>query len=161
MQQTRVLTLWQLWATFKVLGIKKYETRHWAATNGIPLFIHAAKRPMRADDKLIYSQVKEELEQLKQEWPELVLPELPEISALPYGAVLAKATLEACLIMVTGFEEMRPGKIAINHQSKLERLCGNWKPGRFAWSFSELMQFEQAIAFSSRQGRPLAPDELV
>ncbi len=161
MQQARVLTLWQPWATFKALGIKKYETRHWATTNGIPFFIHAAKRPMRADDKLIYIQVKEELEQLKQEWPDLIMPELPAMNALPYGAVLATAMLEDCLLMVPGSQDLRPGRIAINLQSKLERLCGSWHPGRFAWSFSKLMQLEQVIAFSSRQGLPLAPDELI
>jgi hypothetical protein len=144
------------------LGVKQYETRHWEARQtGVNFLIHAAKRKLTGNENFLYNEVKDELKQLKQEYSDLVLPDLPDIKDLPYGCILMAATLEKCMLMVPGFDEMRPGKISISHQSLLERLCGVWEDGRFAWAFSEPMRLEAPIPHIGRQGIYFASDELI
>lgn len=47
------ISLWQPWASFIAIGVKPYETRHWAAPRrliGQRIAIHAAKRRLDKDD---------------------------------------------------------------------------------------------------------------
>lgn len=46
----KTITLWQPYATLVATGIKQYETRSWPTNYRGPLLIHAAKRPMGADE---------------------------------------------------------------------------------------------------------------
>jgi hypothetical protein len=53
MQALPAISLWQPWASFIAIGVKKYETRHWAAPSrliGKRIAIHAAKRKPEKDD---------------------------------------------------------------------------------------------------------------
>src|ERR1700694_3122793 len=45
----KALSLWQPWASLIAMGLKEFETRHWATSYRGPLVIHAAKRPLEAD----------------------------------------------------------------------------------------------------------------
>lgn len=76
------ISLWQPWASFIAIGVKRYETRHWRPPSrlfGQRIAIHAAKRRLDKDDV---------------EWWHLVSKsdELP-----PLGAYVCTAILRACL----------------------------------------------------------------
>lgn len=51
--QIPAISLWQPWASFIAIGVKRYETRHWRAPQrliGQRIAIHGAKRKMSKDD---------------------------------------------------------------------------------------------------------------
>lgn len=71
------ISLWQPWASFIAIGVKPYETRHWAAPRhlwGQRIAIHAAKHPVTKDDR---------------EWWQRVAGDMP----LPLGGYVCTAIL--------------------------------------------------------------------
>lgn len=108
----KILTLWQPWATLIALGVKTHETRSWSTPYRGPLAIHAAKRPM---DKMGKDLVRE-------------LVGGRHIYSMTYGAIVATAELVAVLPS----EEAAPGSI--------DRRCGDFTPGRFAWRLEDVRQ---------------------
>lgn len=154
------LSLWQPWATFMELGLKTIETRSWAAPPaliGQRFGIQATKKPMRRVDVPLldlaegYGDVeffydhqwyvrREENGRL---W----------IKPLPFGKLIASATLVACLpvesivfresprdydrhwIRVTPERDVEP-KIA--EVIPAEEPFGDYSSGRYAWLFDDV-----------------------
>ncbi len=64
---------------------------------------------------------------------------------------MAIAELTDCILMTEEF---------IEKQSELERLCGNWQPGRYAWQLSNIRKIDP-IPCQGKQGLWVPPKELI
>ena len=110
----KILTLWQPWATFIALDLKRYENRSWGTRYRGKLVIHAAKRPIDLDGQAIVSQVfgltggKVSCKR----------------GNYPLGCIVAIVDLVDCPQMDSSL---------ISRQTELELAVGCWQPGRFAW----------------------------
>lgn len=149
----KVISLWQPWATLIAWGLKEYETRHWWTSYRGPLAIHAAKRKMTSEDKALLSHL------------HFLAPEvMQQINEIPYGAIVAIANLQSCRVMVPSLqgatEFARECKFSIEAQTDLERLVGNWQPGRYAWQLGQV-RYVNPIPLQGRQGLWPADPETV
>ena len=81
---TRVLTIWQPWASLIAHGIKRHELRTWAppaALLNCRLLIHAGKRRIRDDD-------------LPARWRKDFERRLGPLGALPRGGIIADSEID-------------------------------------------------------------------
>lgn len=118
----KALSLWQPWASLVALGSKKIETRSWATSHRGPIAIHAAKKWNRElVDMCLYEPFASELGKLRpNEGGMFYLQDaLPKI--LPFGCIVAVADLVDCF------------RIDGPPDDALERLFGDYRPGRFGW----------------------------
>ena len=122
----KALSLTQPWAQLIVSGAKKYETRSWTTSYRGPLYIHAAKRfPAYARDYAleVYRNA-------------AVLPDFP------LGAIIGRAILKN----IYRTEDI------VATLSDLERLYGDYTPGRWAWELPEAEMFETPIPYKGSLG---------
>lgn len=131
----RAISLWQPWATAIAFGVKRVETRHWSTNYTGPLAIHAAKHWTRAEKEFT------KLEQM--------MTRLPK--DIPLGVIIATCTLMGC----RRTED-------VEHQiTEIERIYGNYAPGRFAWFLTDIVALPEPIPFKGAQGFFNVPDELL
>ncbi|WP_242095447.1 ASCH domain-containing protein [Sphingomonas sp. CROZ-RG-20F-R02-07] len=131
----RAISLWQPWASAVILGHKRIETRHWSTPFTGRMAVHAAKRWTREerDDAEAFA---------RQIDPRLATP--------PLGAILGTVRLVRC----------EPSE-AFSHISQIERMLGNFAPGRFGWILDDVRAFAEPIPFKGAQGFFDVPDELI
>jgi activating signal cointegrator 1 len=118
----KAISLHQPWASAIALGNKSIETRHWKPKHRGEIAIHAAKT---LDCEFAAA--------------ERSLGRLP--ARLPLGAIVAVATLVDC----------RP-----THELKLEigaieRLYGNYEPGRWGWMLEDIRVLAEPVGAVGRQ----------
>lgn len=149
MQEIRLLTLWQPWASLVAEGLKRYETRSWPTDYRGLIAIHAAKRPIVKEEKLaiLYAcggggkgYTNEQFNALKR-----VLN-----SDLPLGEIVAIVENTSCLKMV--FSGAQSDQIAIWDQTIIERAVGDWHPGRFAFQLENILKLPKPFPFTGSQG---------
>ncbi len=122
----KAITLYQPWATAIFLRIKGPETRSWKTSYRGKLAIHAAKRmPKWAYE---FARV------------EGALGRIP--ARLPLGVILGFVSLT----------DMRPTEEMIYEVSALERLYGDYSPGRWAWMYSDIEALEKPIPARGARG---------
>lgn len=115
----RCLTLSQPWATLVALGLKKVETRPWTVRYRGPLAIHAAKG-----------------------FPKFAREFAEEERAI--GRFVAKCPLGA-VVAIARLAEIRPALEVAQEISPLERLYGDYSPGRFAWILEDVQALPEPI----------------
>ena len=130
----KALSLWEPWATFVALKIKRYETRSWGTKYRGPLLICAAQK------RLPFVKV-----------GHLLLRAGVSPDELQYGMALAIVYLTD----VIRTEEV--GKVLLI----LEKEFGDFTPGRFAWKLDDVKRFQKQ--FYARGGYRLfdVPDEIL
>ena len=139
----RAISLWQPWATFVALGLKKFETRSWGTAYRGPLLIHAAKRPMTGIEKeLVYY--------LKNEYGDLCA--CLNNAEFPLGALVASCELFDVLESGKDFQPLEV--------DPLEYDLGNYEQGRFAWKLLSIKALEP-ISFKGSQGFFHVPDSVL
>jgi hypothetical protein len=121
----KAISLWQPWASAIPLGWKGVETRHWQTTHRGEIAIHAAKRWT--------------VEQAEFASVERALGRVP--ARLPFGAIVALATLS----------DMRPTDELVLSVSAIERLYGNYAPGRFGWVLTNVRPLREPVGCVGRQ----------
>ena len=131
----RAISLWQPWATAIALGVKRVETRHWSTNYTGPLAIHAAKHWTRAEKE--FASVERSLGRLP--------------ARLPFGAIVATCTLMGC----------RRTEDVDQQMAAIERIYGNYDPGRFAWFLTDIVALPEPIPFKGHQGFFNVPDEIL
>lgn len=123
----RTISLWQPWATLIALGHKRYETRSWGTAHRGLVAIHAAKRPLGADERHL-------LRELREEHGIHLRPR-----ELPFGAVVAVGQLATC-------RQMTPELCAeIFAADGPEFDVGGWEPGRWAWEIDQVQVLEVPV----------------
>lgn len=141
----QAITLWQPWATLIALGVKNIETRSWPAPAdlvGQRLAIHAAQRT--PGDELRAAFQNPFIRAALWAWGITETNWTGGAGSLPQGAVLAVATLKACLPMEPG-----GGLVGLG---ELEAAFGNYSPGRWAWLLSDVVNMNShPVAVRGRQ----------
>jgi hypothetical protein len=130
----RAITIWQPWATLIAKKLKQIETRSWSTTYQGIILIHAAKRTPLESELKPFTQYLQDVDVHKD-----------------LGKIVAIAQLTDCVLMTEEF---------IENQSELERLCGNWQPGRYAWQLSNIRKIDP-IPSQGKQGLWVPPKELI
>lgn len=130
----KCLSLHQPWASAMALGLKKNETRSWKTFYRGPLLIHAAKKAIG--------------------WPSIDIQGLFDGITfqpfdLPLGVILCRVDLVDCQKI---FLHNRPGGI--------ERILGNYTPGRYMWITKNLVTFDP-ILYQGRQRIFNVPDSII
>ena len=123
----KAISLWQPWATAIAFGVKKYETRHWSTPYRGLLAIHAAKHIMDKETRLFAM-------------TERTLGRLP--ARIPFGAML-------CIVELVSVEPTEEVALRVG---AIERMYGDYTPGRFAWRLRLLEVFNEPIACKGHQG---------
>ena len=124
----KAVSFWQPWASLVAAKLKRYETRTWWTSYRGRLAIHAAARPPVRD----------------------LDPELMDLLArkfgrrwchdLPRGAVVCLADLIDCIPTAGATPD------------PLEKLCGNWTPGRQAWHLVNIEPLNPPVPARGKQG---------
>lgn len=127
----KLISLWQPWASFMALELKRYETRHWATRYRGVIGIHAAKRWQKDQQYMLENLCKRH-------------PELEQYAGydFPRGCVLSAMRLTH----IYKTEEV------IAHLSPLEKALGDYSPGRFAWEMELIKLPEKPIPVKGEQG---------
>lgn len=137
----KAITIWQPYATLIVLGVKRFETRHWETSYRGPLVIHAAKR---WDDARAYD-CERVVELLRDETftPASFNDDQMRLFYMPTGETLGKAL---GVVELTDCQQMDEGG------SYFENEVGSFGPGRFGWKCERPRIFETPIAAQGKQG---------
>lgn len=157
MQEVKILSLWQPWASLVALKIKQFETRSWSTDYRGKLAIHASKLPNP-------SQAAKSIADIFTCNPQLGVNELlPDavVDALEdpknYGAILAVVDLTECAQM-TALPAVNPPwqQISLNTTcsglSALELAVGIWEEDRYAWKLEDAIALPQPIPYTGAQG---------
>ena len=135
----RAISLWQPWASAIALGVKRVETRHWSTQYRGALAIHAARRWTHEQKSFAFMEVS--------------LGRLPNL--LPLGAVVAVCRLADCVPT----EDLMAGRIQYGI-NPVERIYGNYDPGRFGWLLEDIRPLPEPITFKGGQSFFTVPDDL-
>lgn len=142
----RALSLWQPWATALFdPNLKAHETRGWAAHQNVigqRVAVHAAARPVPVG--------------LAVEGAGTVLVSRygPNWRTdLPRGALLGTVVIVDCRPTAALVDQAEP-------LHRLDRLFGDWGPGRFAWRVADPRILAEPIPWKGKQGWFQVPDEL-
>jgi len=131
----KAISLWQPWATAMALGIKKIETRSWSSWYTGDIAIHAAMKFTR--EARHFAEI------------ECALGRLP--NRLPFGVLLCVVNLKECDY----------AEDIVQNISAIERLYGDYSPGRFAWITDNLRVFKEPIPYRGMQGIFEIPDSII
>lgn len=138
----KAISLWQPWASLIAAGIKLVETRSWPIERRGPLAIHAAKHRLTRRQRDALRTELEEMSILLYPDRRCVAPPEVMLDALPYGAVVAVVHVIAC----RDTSEVR------DRVTAQERMCGDFRPGRFAWMFQRVQKLRSPVAWRGAQG---------
>lgn len=122
------ISIIQPWATAIVYGVKSIETRSWTTNYRGRIAIHAAKTfPKTARE---FASV------------EFTLGRIPK--RLPFGAIIGYATLY----------DIKPAWEVRDLISSIERMYGDYTPGRFAWMLKDIERTpdEDIIPYAGKLG---------
>ncbi|MCK9496521.1 MAG: ASCH domain-containing protein [Dehalococcoidia bacterium] len=122
----RGLTITQPWAEAVASGIKEWETRSWRTAYRGPVAIHAAKGFPR--DAREFAEV------------ERALGRMP--TRIAVGAIIAVADLTS----------IRPAEEVALEVSAIERLYGDYTPGRWAWHLKNVRRLPEPIGYRGALG---------
>lgn len=156
MNDVRILTLWQPWASLIALNLKRYETRSWGVSYRGKLLIHAAKRP------ICPYECQAILDHAQETNHSPLWDALCNINAQPnYGCIVAIADLIEYqrMISITGYEAAN--EIGIPSINILEKAVGNWDGGRYAWKLKNVIALPEPIAYKGGQGLRMLTNEQV
>lgn len=135
MAEVKALSLTQPWAEAVAALIKEWETRSWSTNYRGPLVIHAAKGfPAYARE---FADV------------EHTIGRMP--ARVPLGAIVAVTTLT----------DVRPTVEVALEVSALERLYGDYSPGRFAWRLEGTRRLAEPIPCKGALGLWTPPPDVL
>ena len=124
----KALSLTQPWATLVVTGAKRFETRSWTTKYRGPLLIHAATRFPETATEFAYA-----------EW---LIGRLPVTRELVFGAIIGRVILK----------DIHQTEQIASTLTDLERLYGDYTPGRWAWELEDAEMFGQPIRYKGALG---------
>jgi hypothetical protein len=133
----KAVTLHNPWAWAVAAGWKEVETRSWLTSYRGPLAIHAGMK-QDVDGRMLH---------LKLNSVRGVGHIAPEWNDLVFGAVVATCNLVACL--PTALVEYEAKKLPKWFEPKrgweVEKLFGNYAPGRWAWILRDVVPIDPPI----------------
>jgi len=138
------MTIRQPWASLVCCGAKRYETRSWPTPKtlraGDLLAVHAGLWEY-TDEHMRYGYQSPMLCELRSYLDESPLFD-GDSAELPMGAVLCVCRFLGC----------KPTKAISNWLPRSELVCGDFRPGRYAWDLDVVLRFQEPIPARGRQG---------
>ncbi len=129
----KAISLWQPYASFIPLGLKRYETRSWATHYRGDLLICSTQKTGIAQAEILWKICRKHRDRFDYlDW-----------SDLPRGYAIAIVTLTDCVQMTEEF---------IAQQSQIEIDCGDWEVGRWAWKLENIRKIKEPFRVSGKQG---------
>lgn len=130
----KIISLWQPWATLMALGIKRNETRSWGTSYRGDLVIHAAKRTEWTIARELYNEL---------------------------GLALPDRFVEGVALCIVRLEDIRPitDMTSMLIATQRERLCGDYRDGRYAWVTTDLRVLPTPVKMRGAQGLRDLPDD--
>jgi hypothetical protein len=158
----KAISLIQPWATLWALGIKLCETRSWPTQFRGQLMIHASKSDSREGDVL---------------WNDPLIRDYciaktgrvhESFSELPRGCIVGKVNIIGSIMMTPYMcKPILPFGDPINihssiYMTQVEHMCGDWKPGRFAFIGQDHQFFQTYLPAKGQLGIwEYDPDQIV
>ena len=133
----KAITVWQLYASLLVLGLKQFETRGWGTAYRGCLAIHAAKR---WDD---------EREQDYQRVMDLLSPE--QLASVA-GVQLARTPIRETLGKVLGIVDLTDCRQMRMSGSEFEDSVGHFGFGRWGWKCENPRPLQTPVYYCGKQG---------
>jgi hypothetical protein len=133
----KAISLWQPWASLIALGIKHYETRSWSTNYRGELVIHAAKKIIPFHELFQGLSFQQQRFIMKQ-----IIHAYGEYRNMPTGKIVATTNL----INVFQTEDL------LSNIDQLEKACGDYSPGRFAWHLIVTRMLDKPIPAKGQQG---------
>jgi len=130
----RAISLWQPWASLIACGAKRHETRSRAARTG-PLAI-AATATIRPEVRALFHR--------DPEFHRVIEAALGTPDDWPVGVVVATCVIESV--------ERTEDLVASGQLEDLDRLLGDYRPGRFAWVLTNIHRIDPPIRAKGKQG---------
>lgn len=121
----KALSLLQPWASLLVRGIKRIETRSWITGYRGIILIHASKAKSGASIAASPA----------------VTAHVPDFSILPFGAIIG----EARLTDIVRLDQLHYPADRLEALSLEERAFGDDRTVRFAWMFTDALEYEEPI----------------
>lgn len=137
----KALTLYQPWAMLVAAGWKEVETRDWYTGYRGPLAIHAAKH-YGQEEIDCYLRIIDELFHLDGKTFGMSFPELE------FGCVVATCRLAYCVpaqFVESVTRKFKEGPWEPKHGWAVERLMGNYAPGRWAWILRDVVALDSLM----------------
>jgi activating signal cointegrator 1 len=137
----KAITIWQPYATLIMLGLKRYETRHWSTSYRGPLIIHAAKRwddDREFDCARVANLLRDHLD---------IPPKLTDAQRR-----LLHTANEDTLGKALGIVDLKSCEAMLDGGSEFENGVGSFGEGRFGWECSAPQLFEEPIRHQGQQG---------
>lgn len=139
------LTLLQPWASFVMWGIKTWETR--SRNIGIPLgtlLIHASKRVDRVGEGVYLDVVERLIFERRHQVAKVAYPfPFPRWEELPRGVILGHVNVSSTMVG----DDMVPSRL-----TELEKMVGDFTPGRHFARLEEPTEFPKPIPWSGQRG---------
>lgn len=129
-EQVKAISLWQPWASAISFGLKHYETRGWKTNYRGKLVICSARKNSK-QQRQTYKEIKNKLA-IETNWNDL-----------PRGYAIAICDLTDCTFMTDDF---------IRTIKDVERECGDWQVGRYAWKLENIYIPKKPIPVTGKQG---------
>jgi len=153
----KCISVWQPWASLLVLGLKRFETRHWPTNHRGPLAIHAAKRWTREEIKFQCHFVHLLRRHIGvDDSTVLAFEENP-----PLGAIVGVVNLVDCLptsCISKGGAIFTNSWVLDMPIDCIEYAFGDFGPSRYGWKCERPIRFEEPIPMKGRQGLFELPD---
>lgn len=130
----KALTLWEPWASLWASGVKVHETRGWPTHHRGELAVHAARR-WGSDQR-------------EAAW--MLRGAITAAGLADRFAFAAPSTLGRVvgIVRVVGcYPTERADPIG-----PLDRMCGDWSPGRYAWATEGAVLLDEPIPCQGHQG---------
>lgn len=146
----KAISLYQPWASLIASRAKRIETRSWATSYRGPLAIHAARRKILkelkdlAEDETYRAALGVPIQE--EEEPEIQAA-IEKMQALPYGAIIAVATLKEC----RNVRDLSRLDLFTDRGGFDESDLGNYATGRFGWVLEDVRAIEP-IPYKGEQG---------
>lgn len=139
----RGLTLWQPWASLVACGKKRIETRCWRTSwRGLAL-VHSSQASTGLRRRELAS---------SPAWKHLrAAGDARTYGELEHGAVLAIARVESCLYMKFNGRPEAPWPEDSTEPGDVERECGDFREGRWAWSLVDLVRLVRPVRLRGGQ----------
>ena len=135
MNDIRILTLTQPWATLIALGAKKIETRSWKTNYRGLVAIHAGKGfTQREREAISWGPTSSALAECS----------ITRCGVLPLGQIVAIARLHSCL--------PTSETLVVPDKDTREFQLGDYSPGRYMWLFKDLVTLPTPIPYKGSQG---------
>ena len=164
----RAISLHQPWASLVALEIKKYETRSWGTKFRGKLLICSAKKKYTPDQCFVNKVFDlADMGTFHRTRLNFLGKNTKYTEFLPMGKVLCVVDLVSCWEMKSrpkrgeyynsrgdaGIVTLQPRNGVISETvTELERLCGDWQDGRFAWELENTKALYEPISIKGKQG---------